>query len=73
MTIDEFKKNIAPFMRTGWVVMDYDECWFWYGIEPSMDIDEWTCYNPNYIMNISYIFDIEPVEDWTKSLIKVGR
>lgn len=73
MTIDEFKKNIAPHMKKGWVAMDKNEYWFWHGIKPSIDIDLWSCYNPIYMMNLSYIFDIEPVEDWTKSLIEVGK
>ena len=30
MTIDEFKKNIAPYMKKGWVAMDKSECWSFY-------------------------------------------
>lgn len=74
MTIDEFKKNIAPHMKKGWVAMDkHYEYWFWHGKEPSIDIDVWTCYSPNDMINLSYLFDIEPVEDWTQSLIEVER
>lgn len=73
MTIDEFKKKVAPYMIKGWVAMDYDEIWFWHGKEPSIDIDVWTCYSPNDMINISHIFNIEPVEYWTRSLIEVGR
>lgn len=73
MTIDEFKRNIAPHMDKGWVAMDKDEKYYWYAIEPCIDIDLWTCYRPDYAFDISKIFTIEPVKDWTKSLIEVGR
>ena len=72
MTIDEFKKNIAPYMKKGWVAMDKDCIYFLYNTKPMIDIEkeEWdyddTCFG------LSYMFNIEPVEDWTKSLIEVG-
>lgn len=74
MTIDEFKEKVAPHMKEGWVAMDkHYEYWFWHRIKPSIDIDVWTCYSPNDMINLSYLFDIEPVEDWTQSLIEVGK
>lgn len=73
MTIDEFKKNIAPHMNKGWVAMDENEYWFWHGIEPYLDISVWSCYKADAMINLSYMFNIEPVEDWTKSLIEVGK
>lgn len=30
MTIDEFKENIAPYMRKGWVAMDKGGEWLWW-------------------------------------------
>lgn len=30
MTIDEFKKNIAPYMNKGYVAMDRDNSYFYY-------------------------------------------
>lgn len=73
MTIDEFKKNIAPFMRKGYVAMDNDYSYFWYNTKPRIDIEkeEWN-YNDT-CSGLSYIFNIEPVEDWTQSLIEVGK
>ena len=73
MTIDEFKKNIAPYMKKGWVAMDNDCNCFWYNTKPMIDIEkeEWD-YNDTY-SNLSDMFNIEPVKDWTKSLIKVGQ
>ena len=72
MTIDEFKKNIAPHMNKGYVAMDNDCIYFWYNTKPMIDIEkeEWdyddTCHG------LSDMFNIEPVKDWTKSLIEVG-
>ena len=70
MTLDEFKKNIAPYMRKGWVAMDQDCVYFYYNTKPRIDIEKWdyddTC------SDLSYMFNIEPVKDWTKSLIEVG-
>ncbi len=34
MTIDEFMRDIAPKMRTGWVAMDEDGMWTWFDEEP---------------------------------------
>lgn len=71
MTIDEFKKDIAPHMHKGFVAMDKDCGYFYYNTKPKIDIEEWN-YN-GICCGLSYIFNIEPVEDWTKSLIEVGR
>ena len=73
MTIDEFKEKVSPYMKKGWVAMDENEYWFWHGIKPSLDISVWSCYCTNAMINLSYMFNIEPVEDWTKSLIEVGK
>ncbi len=75
MTIDEFKKNIAPHMNKGWVAMDQDKFYWWYRRKPIKLKSHWNlkklkgddiCYLPK-------LFYIEPVEDWTKSLIEVGK
>ena len=34
MTIDEFKKDIAPHMNKGFVAMDKDKMWWWYKEKP---------------------------------------
>ena len=74
MTIDEFKKNIAPYMRKGWVAMDEDGQYWWYKRKPRKLKHYWNikilkgddiCYLPK-------LFNIESVDDWTKSLIEVG-
>ena len=70
MTIDEFKKNIAPHMRKGYVAMNKSGKYFHYTNKPILDYQVWTTNKGNY--NELSCFNIEPVEDWTKSLIEVG-
>ena len=71
MTIDEFKKNIAPHMNKGYVAMDKSGKYFHYTNKPILDYQVWIINNGNY-NELSDIFNIEPVKDWTKSLIEVG-
>ena len=76
MTIDEFKKNIAPYMRKGWVAMDKMGWWNWFEKKPkksSLFDNFWEEQQNGDIVELYLIFNIEPVEDWTKSLIEVGR
>lgn len=72
MTIDEFKEKIAPYMKKGWVAMDSNESYFYYKYKPNLNNYMWISIDKNYDTLSSY-FNIEPVEDWTKSLIKVGE
>lgn len=69
MTIDEFKKNIAPYMKKGWVAMDLDKKWFWHDDKPVLCGEEWWC---KICSNLKE-FDIEPVDNWQESLIEVGN
>lgn len=74
MTIDEFKKNIAPFMHKGYVAMDKDNSYFWYKEKPRRFRVYWR--NKKGTENFCFLgklFNIEPVEDWTQSLIEVGK
>ena len=41
MTIEEFKKNIAPHMNKGYVAMDKDGSWWWFNVKPMIDGDGW--------------------------------
>lgn len=72
MTIDEFKKKIVPHMEKGYVAMDKD-CSYWYfGDKPRKARKHWKCTG----LTVSFlpkIFNIEPVEDWTQSLIEVRK
>lgn len=71
MSIDEFMASVAPKMRPGWVAMDEDGKWYWYEKKPEEE---------PYYFNARYgsfaqlkIFNITPVDDWRKSLRKVGN
>lgn len=78
MTIEEFKKNIAPFMKKGFVAMNKDETWTWFNMKPKVDlktkfweVSDWSAYW--YDLDLTVLEDIEPVENWTQSLIEVGK
>ena len=72
MTIDEFKKNIAPHMKKGYVAMDNDCNYFYYNTKPMIDIEEEEWDYDDTCSGLFNMFNIEPVKDWTKSLIEVG-
>ena len=69
-------KDIIPFMRKGWVAMDMNGNWRWFIRKPYIskrfNTFMWSMRreSPYNIVSLSP-FDIEPAEDWTKSLIKV--
>ena len=71
MTIDEFKKNIAPHMNKGWVAMNENGLYYYYNYKPVLDCLTWVDFKGDYIE--LFCFNIEPVKDWTKSLIDVGQ
>lgn len=75
MTIDEFKKNIAPHMNKGFVAMDKDKMYWWYKEKPRRFRVYWRIKTgtENEICSLGKLFIIEPVDDWTKSLIEVGK
>ena len=75
MTIDEFKKNIAPYMKKGWVAMDRDCTYKFYKYKPKRNdiLGQWRCrYSYTILDRIFTIAPTNPVDDWTKSLIEVG-
>lgn len=61
--------DITPFMRKGWVAMDKNGEWYWYGDEIECDANLWFG-SPDYV-KIDDAFDIAPADDWTKSLIAI--
>lgn len=79
MTIDEFKKNIAPYMKKGWVAYRMDfikRGWVFFKERPELvramigvgvHFSYW--YGDYTPLDM---FDIEPVDDWKESLIEVG-
>lgn len=65
-------EQLLPLLKKGWVAMDYDRKWWWYELQPKLNGFSWDnnvgrCDQLGY-----YCFDIEPVEDWTKSLMRCG-
>lgn len=72
MTIDDFMKEIAPRMQKGWIAMDKEEGrWYFFTQEPVAGNSFWSsAFGDAYYLND--MFDISPVEDWAKSLRKVG-
>lgn len=71
MTIEEFMRDIAPKMRPGWVAMDETDSWYWYMDKP--EIDDCGFAPENLCYTSLECFDIAPVDDWRKSLRKVGN
>lgn len=71
MTIDEFKKNIAPHMKKGYVAMDSNALYYYYKYKPNRNNYMWLCIDGDYD-RLSY-FNIESVKDWKNSLIEVGE
>ena len=74
MTIDEFKEKIAPHMKKGYVAMDKDNTWCYFTKKP-LTYEKATVWFPDVNDEdiILSMFNIEPVRDWTRSLIKVGQ
>ena len=75
MTLDEFKKKIAPHMNKGWVAMDKDKMYWWYKEKPRRFRVFWRIKTGtmNETCFLGKLFIIEPVDDWTQSLIEVGK
>ncbi len=75
MTIEEFMRDIAPKMRPGWIAMDESGRWYWYSGEPYLS-NQMNKYIPKQFKDecCSLLsFAISPVDDWRKSLRKVGN
>ena len=52
--------------------MDNDCNYFLYNTKPKIDIEKEEWDYDDTCSGLSYMFNIEPVKDWTKSLIEVG-
>lgn len=72
MTIDEFKKNIAPYMKKGWAAMgEKTKQWFFAETRPEA-CDELKAWLVMWAIDLD-MFDIDPVDNWKESLIEVGK
>lgn len=68
-------KELIPFMKDGWVAMDKSGEWAWWEKKPAKDkyVDMWVKREASAgaWMFLNIMFNIKPVSDWTKSLIKI--
>lgn len=71
MTIDEFKKNIAPYMRHGFVFMNENGGWMYCRDKPEIFFDKG--YWSDNEQEDWLPFNIELVDNWKESLIEVGK
>lgn len=62
-------QELIPFMKDGWVAMEECERWYWYDEKPFIEDKRWV-FEGSSCASLD-AFNIIPVEDWTKSLIKV--
>lgn len=62
-------KELIPFMKKGWVAMNPNGIWVWFDNIPHKTLSMWM--STGYEIYIGRSFNIAPVSDWTKSLIKV--
>lgn len=69
-------QDLIPYLRPGYVAMDYDGAWVWCEDEPTPDDYRWDLGDPIDgipFCLLSNAFDIEPFAgDWKDSMIKVG-
>lgn len=61
-------QKLIRLMEDGYVAMDKDGVWYWHEEEPYIEENYWI--NDGQLTNLE-CFNIAPVSDWTKSLIKV--
>ena len=66
-------EQILPLLKKGWVAMDANGLWHWHAEEPVYDLEmkEWVS-NIDIAACLNDRLDIEPVKDWTKSLMRCG-
>lgn len=72
LTAEEFIKLFKPYLREGYLAMDFNNVWFWFKAEPNLD-DRYG-WNSRFSDNESYclkMFKIKPVKNWQESLIKI--
>ena len=68
--------DIIPLLKKGYVAMDKNNSWWWYESKPFNDnyLCSWIACERTSIRQVELdMFDIDPVEDWTKSLMEVGK
>ena len=70
-------EQLLPFMKDGWVAMDWNGDWHWFIRKPYIPAKEGTvCWamrktSPYNVASLNRCLDIAPADDWEKSLIRV--
>lgn len=62
-------KVLLPFMKKGWVAMDYNKNWCWYEVKPERGSAVWTAEKPAFYLSA---FNIKSAENWEESLQECG-
>ena len=65
-------EDLIPLLRKGWVAMNRNGFWSWFDKEPFPDETCGFWRNLGKTVYFKDCFSIMPVEDWEKSLRKVG-
>lgn len=75
MSIKAEIEDISPFIKQGYVAMDANGRWRWYKHKPHTNESKgmWLRDEIEHPWCDLWCLDIEPVDDWTKSLIKIGE
>lgn len=65
--------ELIPLLKKGYVAMDKNGEWWWFAEKPIMDdlILQWISFGMS--QEQLKTFDIEPADDWTRSLMEVGK
>lgn len=72
MTLEEFKRDIAPKMEHGYVAMDECNRYCWYSLKPAAMEEDGLWYLQYFGRWHELPFDIDPVSDWKESCFEVG-
>lgn len=60
---------LLPLLKKGYVAMDRDGDWFWYGRKPHKDSENWI--SGGSVMEL-HAFNLKPAENWETSLMECG-
>ena len=63
-------QEIIPFLKDGWVAMDEKGAWTWFSSTPILCPKGYAPLEGNVLL-LNWCFDIEQVDDWKSSLIRV--
>lgn len=65
-------QELIPYLKRGYVSMDKDGTWLYCKNKPKKE-DQWWIPQNCWFICLDTMFDIKEVQDWEKSLIKVGE